>query len=96
MFTSLSGMGDGTASVGTDPNDPTLPPSLASLIQTAITTYNSQRILDANIELAKLGRPPIDQSLIAPQYNVGLSPDVKNMLMIGGLGLLLVLLLSRR
>lgn len=60
-----------------------------------LTVYNQQRILDANMERASRGLPPLQTSQYAPTYNVGLAPDTRNMLMIGGGLLLVVLLLGR-
>jgi hypothetical protein len=69
--------------------------TLTSTAKDAITAYNTQQILNANIERAKQGLPPLDASAYAPTYNVGLSPDLKNLLIIGGLGILLFMVMSR-
>lgn len=59
-----------------------------------VTAYNQQQILEANIQRQAQGLPPIDTSQIAPTYNIGLSPEVKSMLILGGLALLAILLLK--
>lgn len=50
------------------------------------TAWNQQKILEANIELMKQGKAPIDTRLLAPTYNVGMSPEVKQFITYGALG----------
>lgn len=44
----------------------------------------AKKIYDLNIARAAKGLPPIKASDVAPQVNVGVSPDVKNLLMVAG------------
>ncbi len=67
---------------------------ITTTIRDLVTMYNQQQILEANIARAERGLPPINTAQIAPQYNIGLASDTKNMLVIGGLLLLGVYLLS--
>lgn len=82
----LAGVDDGSSGTLQD---------ITSGIRDLITAYNQQQILQANIDLAKQGKPPINTAQLAPTYNVGLAPDTKNLLILGGLALVAVLLLSR-
>lgn len=84
----MAGMGDVTDASTTD--------TILNTARDLLTVYNQQRILDANMERAARGLPPLSTAQYAPTYNVGLSPDTRNMLMIGGGLLLAVVLLSRR
>lgn len=85
----MAGMGDYTS-----PDDSTVK-SITDAISSAVTAYNQQEILQANIDRAKMGLPPINTSQIAPTYNVGLAPDTRNALLLAGLAILVVLLLKR-
>ena len=55
-----------------------------------------RRILNAQLERARQGLPPMQPSEYAPAINVGLSPQTRNLLIYGGLALVAVLLLRRR
>jgi hypothetical protein len=68
---------------------------ITGTIRDVTTAYNQQMILNANIERARNGLPPIDTRTIAPTYNVGLAPDIKNLMILGGIGLLLILMMKR-
>lgn len=83
----MAGMGEVT--------EPSTMDSITSTLRDLVTVYNQQRILDANIERASRGLPPLNTAQIAPTYNVGLAPDTRNMLLIGGGLLLAVLVLGR-
>lgn len=74
---------------------PELLTSLTSGAKDLVATYNTQQILSANTERAKQGLPPLDAAAYAATVNVGLSPELKSMLLIGGLGLLLVYMMTR-
>lgn len=68
---------------------------LPQLITAGLTITNAQRIANLNFDRIKAGQPPLSQASIAavqPGVRVGLAPDIKNMLMIGGLGLGAILL----
>lgn len=68
----------------------------ADLIGVGVTAYNQQQLLEVNVERAKQGLPPISASEIAPTVNVGISPEIKQLLIMGGVGLLLLFLLTRK
>jgi len=56
----------------------------AADIGKGLLAFEQQRqLLKINAERAKLGQPPI--STLAAQVQVGLAPDIKNLLVIGGL-----------
>ncbi|HJW55867.1 MAG TPA: hypothetical protein VJ577_11385 [Burkholderiaceae bacterium] len=87
----MAGMGDYTpTSTGGD----TTTQDITQMVHDLAALYNQQQILETNLELARLGRPPINTAAIAPTYNVGLSPDAKNLLLIGGAALLFVMLMN--
>lgn len=66
-------------------------------IAPAYAQYQMARDLySLNMERAKQGLPPIDASAVSPQINVGLSPDVKTLLILGGVGLTIMMLAARR
>lgn len=66
-------------------------------IATGIATGVSQfQLNQINLERAQRGLPPLSSSAVAPQVNVGLSPQVKQMLIYAALGLGAYLLLARK
>lgn len=74
--------------------------SWISAISRAMTTVAmadyQRRILNAQLERARQGLPPLQPSEYAPAINVGLSPQTRNLLIYGGIALVAVLLLRRR
>lgn len=62
-------------------------------IQVAV---NTQRLLDLNIQRARSGLPAITSSAVAPTVNFGISPEIQQMILYGGIGLLLIGLVKRR
>jgi hypothetical protein len=74
--------------------------SWISAISRAMTTVAmadyQRRILNAQLERARQGLPPLQSSEYAPAINVGLSPQTRNLLIYGGIALVAVLLLRRR
>lgn len=66
------------------------------LFKSGVTVYNQQKILDANVARARQGLPPINTASIAPTVNVGVSPEIKNMLIMGAGALALIFLLKRK
>lgn len=74
--------------------------SIISAIGRAMTTVAmadyQRRILNAQLDRARQGQPPLQPSEYAPAINVGLSPQTRNLLIYGGLALAAVLLLRRR
>lgn len=60
-----------------------------------VIAWNQQKILEANLERAKRGLPPIDTSTLAPTYNVGLTPAARNLVIVGGIaGIIALFMLS--
>ncbi len=47
---------------------------LKSVLPAVAGVYTAKQLIDINIERAKQGQPPIEQSAIAPQVNVGIPP----------------------
>lgn len=106
----LSGLGD------TAPTSTTTPAGTTSFLDDVLGivkqsvpvllgTYQQKQLIDINVERAKQGLPPIDQTGIAPQVNVQLQPDqmtqvtqpIKYALFgVFGLGLLFIILNSRK
>lgn len=79
--------------------DPTVPDWLKDIISGAkelLTQYNQQRIYDLQIERASQGLPPLDLTKYSPQYNLGLAPDIKNLLILGGIGFAIFIMMKRR
>ena len=74
--------------------------SWINAISRAMTTVAmadyQRRIINAQLERARQGLPPLQPSEYAPAINVGLSPQTRNLLIYGGLALVAVLLLRRR
>ena len=64
--------------------------------QSMVTALNSEALYLTNLWRQARGLPPVNPSLSAPTVNVGLSPEAKQMLMVGGIGLVALLLLRRR
>lgn len=74
--------------------------SWINAISRAMTTVAmadyQRRIINAQLERARQGLPPLQPSEYAPAINVGLSPQTRNLLIYGGIALAVVLLLRRR
>ena len=66
--------------------------SLVNLLQTGITAYDTQTIMQTNAARAAQGLPPLSPSAYAPTVNVGLDP---NLLMYLGIGAVVLFMLSR-
>ena len=64
-------------------------------VTTAQTAINTQKLIDLNRTRAAQGLAPISGSQIAPTVNVGVSPEIQKMLMIGGAGVALIMLLKK-
>ncbi len=79
-----------------------LPQTLIQLYQAGRTTDVQDQLLQLNIQRAQQGKAPISlemvggASLVQPGVNVSLSPETKQMLMIGGAGLAAILLMKRK
>lgn len=62
-----------------------------------VAMYQYQRdLLNLQLERARQGQPPLDVGQYGAGVTVGLSPSTQQLLILGGLGLLAVLFLSRR
>lgn len=67
--------------------------ALARLLPAVAATYQQKQILDIQMQRASQGLPPLNASQYAAGFQVGLSDDTKNLLIMGALGLGAVLLL---
>lgn len=70
--------------------------TLARSLPILAATYQQKQILSVQVERARQGLPPLDASQFAAGVQVGLTPDVKNILIMGGIGLVAVMVLLRR
>lgn len=78
-------------------------PSLTEIVNAAksaagayLTYQQASNIQDINLQRVRQGLPvltPAQMSSLSPMVNVGLSPDMRNLLLIGGGGLLLLMLM---
>ncbi len=85
----LSGLGDTAPSTSTTPAATTgwldtLTGMLKQAVPVYLSTYQQKQLIDINIERAKQGLPPVDQSSIAPQVNVSLPPEQMNQITSAG------------
>lgn len=75
---------------------------LPQMITAGLTISNAQRLANLNFSRIKAGQPALTQPQIqsmTPGINIGLAPDIKNMLLIGGLalgGILLFTMMPKR
>lgn len=92
----LAGLGDTTDTTGTTDSSGTSTPSwLQNLVTGATQFVVGQQQMSAlnqlnqiNMQRAAAGLPPLPAStLVQPGVQVGLSPDLQNMLLFGGLGI---------
>lgn len=65
--------------------------SLARLLPIIAATEQQRQLLNVQIDRAKQGLPPLNVSQYAAGVQVGVSSDVKNLLILGGLGALAIL-----
>ncbi len=102
-------IGDAT---GTTPDVTSATPSstndwistIGNVLTQGMNLYGQLQLQNTNMKLISQGKPPLTAAQVAsmaPQVNVGLSPDVKSAvlnysLIIGGGGLLVVLLMMRK
>lgn len=72
--------------------------ALARLLPAVAATYQQKQILDIQVQRAQQGLPPLNASQYAAGFQVGLSDDTRNLLIMGaiGLGAVLLLLPKRR
>lgn len=68
--------------------------SLARLLPSIAATYQQKQLLDVQVERARMGLAPLDVSQYAPGVKVGVSPELQNLMMWGGIALLGVLAFS--
>lgn len=69
--------------------------TLTRILPSLVATYQQKEILKVQIARANAGLPPLDASQYGLGLTVGISPDIKNMLMIGGIALIAVIALRR-
>lgn len=69
--------------------------TLARAIPLLAATVQQKQLLDVQVQRAKAGLPPLNVSQYAAGAQVGLSPDTKQFLMIGGIALAAVFLLPQ-
>lgn len=58
-------------------------------------TYQQKQILGIQLARAQAGLPPLDPAALGVGVSVGISPELKQMLVIGGIGLAAVIFMSR-
>lgn len=59
-------------------------------------TYQQKQILDVQVDRARQGLPPLNASQFAAGVQVGLTPDVKNILIMGGIGIVALMMFMRK
>jgi hypothetical protein len=84
----LSGLGDST-----DPNSVTdwaagVTNFLTQVAPAVLQFKSQQSLINANLERAKQGLPPLDASSVTPGVNIGISPQTQQLLMWAGIGAL--------
>jgi len=78
--------------------------TIGNVLAQGMNLYGQLQLQNTNLKLIQQGKPPLTMAQVAsmaPQVNVGLSPDVKSAvfnysLMIGGAGIILFAVLARR
>lgn len=58
-------------------------------------TYQQKQILGIQLARAQAGLPPLDPSALGVGVSVGVSPELKQMLVLGSIGLAAVIFMSR-
>ena len=90
-FGRLSSLSDATQTatniVETAKDNPGILDNLAAnldkILASIVSYRQSEKILDINLERAKKGLPPINAESVAPTVNIGVSPNVLNMVLLG-------------
>lgn len=65
-------------------------------IQGIVSGLNSQQLFQLNLQRAEQGLPPLNPAMYAPSMNFGMTPETRQLVMFGAIGLIAVLLLKRR
>lgn len=65
--------------------------SLTRLLPVIAATYQQREILQIQLERARNGLPPINANEFAAGVQVGVTPDLQKMLLIGGVALVAVI-----
>lgn len=65
-------------------------------VSQGMTALNSEAVFLINLQRAREGLPPLNVAASSPTVNVAMSPETRNMLLVGAAGLLGVLLLAKR
>lgn len=70
--------------------------TLQRVLPMIVATAQQKQILNIQLERAKQGLPPLDNSQFGVGVNVGLSSETKNMLFLAALGIGAAIFLSRK
>lgn len=71
--------------------------TLSNIFNVGVGVYGQKQLVDINADRLRQGLPPLsDTSALSPQVNVGISPQLKQMLLFGGIAIVALLLLKRR
>lgn len=97
---------DSLGETGVTPASTDWQTSLTNLLTQGAALYGQIKLQDTNLDLIKRGLPPLSASQIAataPQFNVGLSPDVKSAIFnyslvigLGGLAIFALIAMSKK
>jgi hypothetical protein len=98
-----SSLGDTASDVGTTPDTSTSwITDISNVLTQGLSVYGQVRLQDMNMKLIQQGKPPLTAaqiSAMAPQLNVGISPDLQDSLikglLIGGIGVVAILMLTK-
>lgn len=95
-------LGDAASDAGTTPDASTSwVTDISNVLQTGLSVYGQLQLQNMNMNLIKQGKPPLTAaqiSAMAPQLNVGISPDTQDTLikglLIGGIAVVAVLMFT--
>jgi MYXO-CTERM domain-containing protein len=90
----LAGLGQGETPAAEPTTD--WGKQLTSILSPLLNVWQQRELVKVNIKRAEQGLSPLDTGAIAPTVNVGVSPEVRQAGIIGGLALLGVALLFLR
>lgn len=86
----LSGLGDSTDPASATDWVASVTGFLTQVAPAVIQLKSQQSLINANLERAKQGLPPLDASSVTPGVNLGLSPATQSLLMWAGIGALML------
>lgn len=58
--------------------------AIQTVVPAALQTVSQQKLINANLQRAQQGLPPLDISSVTPGVTVGLSPQTQKLLMYAG------------